>query len=245
MRGIPWIALPTSLLAAVDASIGGKTGVDTAHGKNLIGVFHQPRAVLVDLGLMATLPPAEIDNGLAEMAKHAVIADAGYLARLVFDADRLRRLEPEALERSIVRSIEIKSEVVSADTGERDYRQVLNLGHTIGHAIEAVTDYGVGHGLAVAAGLAVECDIAVRLGLMSADARDETRTALEHLGLPIAPPSGVDARELQAATKRDKKGRTGVARYALPAGIGQMSRCDRGWAREVPDDVVLAAIAGE
>jgi len=243
MRGVPWIALPTSLLAAVDASVGGKTGVDTDQGKNLIGVFHQPRAVLIDLELMATLPGEEIANGLAEMAKHAVVADERYLADLVQDAQPLRDLEPDALERAIARSVEIKGAIVAADTGERDYRQVLNLGHTIGHAIETVSGYALGHGLAVAAGLSVECGIASRLGLMSGADRDRVRAALERLGLPTAPPDGLEIDALLAAISRDKKGRAGKARYALPSGIGQMARGAQGWAREVPDDLVRAAIA--
>jgi 3-dehydroquinate synthase len=242
MRGVPWIALPTSLLAAVDASVGGKTGVDTDLGKNLIGAFHQPRAVLIDLELMQTLPGPEVDNGLTEMLKHAVIADASYLRSLVNEADRLRSLDPAVLEIAIARSIEIKGEVVAADTEERDYRQVLNLGHTIGHAIELVSRYRVSHGGAVAAGLAVECEIAARLGLMPGSARKEVVAALERLGLPVAPPAGTDPGELLQATKRDKKGRAGRPRYALPAGIGEMARGERGFAREVPDDVVLSAL---
>ncbi|MBW2278595.1 MAG: 3-dehydroquinate synthase, partial [Deltaproteobacteria bacterium] len=243
MRGVPWIALPTSLLAAVDASIGGKTGVDTTRGKNLIGVFHQPLVVLIDLRLISSLPKEEVDNGLAEMVKHALIADAGYLQQLVTDSEGLRHLDPGALEQSIVKSIEIKGAVVAADTQERDYRQVLNLGHTIGHALETVTEYEVSHGLAVAVGLSVECGIATRLGLMTSDARDEARAALEQLGLPIAAPEGIAAEALLGATKLDKKGRAGKARYALPVAIGQMSKTEQGYASEVPDDVVLAAIS--
>jgi 3-dehydroquinate synthase len=243
MRGVPWIALPTSLLGAVDASIGGKTGLDTDRGKNLIGAFHQPRAVVIDLTLMATLPAGEVDNGLAEMIKHAVIADAEYLVRIGRDAASLRRLRPETLAPAIVRSIEIKSEVVAADTAERDFRQVLNLGHTIGHAIELESEYGVGHGLAVAAGVSVECGIAARLGLMSEDDRDEVRAALQQVGLPIAPPAGIDRDALLRATARDKKSRGGVVRYALPAGVGRMARGEAGWGHEVPDEVVMAAIS--
>lgn len=245
LRGVPWIAVPTSLLAAVDAGVGGKVGVNAAAGKNLFGMFHQPLGVLIDLRLLTTLPPPEIDNGLAEMVKHAVIADPQYLERLEGDVDRLRALEPDALAEPIRRSVEIKSEVVAADTEERDLRQVLNLGHTIGHAIEAVSEFSIGHGLAVAAGLAVECGIACRLGLMESDDRDLVRDALDRLGLPTAPPDGLEPAALLEATKLDKKGRRGRPRYALPAAVGRMARGEQGFAREVPDDVVLAAIAGD
>jgi len=243
MRGVPWIAVPTSLLGAVDASVGGKTGVNTGSGKNLIGAFYQPRAVLIDLELMSTLPADEVDNGLAEMVKHAVIADAAYLAALTRDAARLRRHDPVALATAIRRSIEIKAAVVAADTEERDLRQVLNLGHTIGHAIEAMSDFAVGHGRAVAAGLSIECGIAARLGLMSIAARDEVRTALAGLGLPTAPPEGADPSRLLHAAAGDKKGRAGRPRYALPSEIGRMSVGEQGHAREVPDEVVLAALS--
>jgi 3-dehydroquinate synthase len=243
MRGVPWVALPTSLLAAVDASVGGKTGVNTETGKNLIGVFHQPRAVLIDLALVSTLPHGEIDNGLAEMAKHAVIADRSYLRALVESAERLRGLEPVVLEEAIRRSIEIKGAVVAADTAERDYRQVLNLGHTIGHAIETVSEYRVSHGRAVSVGISVECCIAARLGLISDSAVAEIRESLVRLGLPIAPPSETDPGDLLEATRRDKKGRAGQARYALPAAIGEMARSAEGFARTVPDDVVLTAVS--
>jgi 3-dehydroquinate synthase len=243
MRGVPWIPLPTSLLAAVDASIGGKVGVDTGAGKNLIGLFHQPRAVCIDPELIATLPAREVDNGLAEMAKHAIIADGGQLDRLVARVDALRGLDADALLEEIRRSVRIKAEIVSADSTERGLRQVLNLGHTIGHALEQVSGWSLGHGLAVAIGISVEAGIARRLELLDRAAQERIRTALSGLGLPIAVPAGIDSRALLDATERDKKGREGRPRYALPTGIGTMARQPvGGFTREVPDAVALDAI---
>jgi 3-dehydroquinate synthase len=244
MRGVPWIPLPTSLLAAVDASVGGKVGVDTEAGKNLIGLFHQPLGVCIDPELIATLPPTEVDNGLAEMAKHAIIADGGYLEQLVARTDAVRALDAQTLLDAIRRSVQIKARVVSADSAEQGLRQVLNLGHTIGHALEVVSGWSLGHGLAVSIGISVEAGIAHRLGLLDRESRDRIRAALDGLGLPVVPPIGTDPAALLDATKLDKKGRRGRTRYALPAGIGAMAGAlEGGFAREVPDRIVLEAIA--
>lgn len=241
-RGIPWIAAPTSLLAMVDASVGGKTGVNTPAGKNMVGTFFQPRAVLADLGCLSTLPRAELDNGLAEMVKHAVIADAAYLGDLIAAAEALRGLDPEAFARPVRRSVEIKAEVVSADPEERDLRQILNYGHTIAHAIESLSGYGTSHGRAVAAGVSVEAGIASSLGLLDPGERDRVRRALAQLELPLAPPPGMGHREILDATRMDKKGRRGRPRYALPEAIGRMARGPEGYGHEVEDAMVLAAL---
>ena len=242
MRGVPWIAMPTSLLAAVDAGIGGKTGVNTAAGKNLVGRFHQPHAVLIDLNLLATLPREEVDNGLAEMVKHAVIADSRYLDELVAAAPGLRNLDPGVLAGPIRRSAEIKARVVSDDPVEEDLRQVLNCGHTIAHAVELLSSYKVCHGHAVAAGLSVEAGIAQRLGLLDPGEVLRLRTALQRLGLPSAPPADLEPDALLRATRMDKKGRQGRARYALPAALGKMARGPEGYGHPVEDRVVLDAL---
>ena len=242
LRGVPWLALPTSLLAAVDASVGGKTGVNTPAGKNLVGTFYEPWAVCIDLHWLATLPAAEVDNGLAEMVKHAVLADAAYLDRLVASAPELRALAPEAVGPAIQRSLEIKAEVVTADPTEANRREVLNLGHTIGHAIEAVSGYTVSHGRAVAAGLAVEADIAVRLDLLDAADRTRLGAALDALALPTGPPAGTEPAALLAALTTDKKRRRGRVRFALPTGLGDLSPGPDGYAREVPEDVLRSVL---
>jgi 3-dehydroquinate synthase len=242
LRGVPWIAVPTSLLAAVDAGIGGKTGVNTTAGKNLVGTFHQPHAVLIDLNLLATLPPGEVDNGLAEMVKHAVIADGAYLDELESAAAGLRRLDPAALAGPVRRSVEIKARVVAGDPTEEDLRQVLNCGHTIAHALEVVSDYKINHGKAVAAGLSVEADIARRLGLLDPGEMLRLRAALKSLQLPAAPPADLDPEALLRATRMDKKGRQGRVRYALPEALGKMARGPEGYGHPVEDRVVLEAL---
>ena len=242
LRSVPWIAMPTSLLAAVDASIGGKTGVNTPAGKNLVGAFHQPHAVLADLDLLVTLPPGEAPNGLAEMLKHAVVADAGHLDELVGAADGLRELDPDALIGPVRRSVEIKAQVVSRDPEETDLRQVLNFGHTIAHAIEVISRHEIRHGFAVAAGMSVEAQIACELGLLDTLERDRLRSALRRLSLPLAPPVDLEAADLLEATRVDKKGRRGRPRYSLPAAIGKMARGPEGYGRPVDDQVVLAAL---
>lgn len=242
LRGVPWIAMPTSLLAAVDAGVGGKTGVNTKAGKNLVGTFHQPRAVLIDLDLLATLPPGEVDNGLAEMVKHAVIADGAHLDELEAAAAGLRRLDPAVLADPVRRSVEIKARVVAGDPTEEDLRQVLNCGHTIAHAVEAVSGYRIGHGRAVAAGLSVEAGIARITGLLDPGEVTRLRAALKNLGLPAAPPEDLEPEALLQATRTDKKGRRGRVRYALPEALGKMARGPEGYGHPVEDRVVLEAL---
>jgi len=242
LRGVPWVALPTSLLAAVDASVGGKVGVNTPHGKNLIGLFYQPQCVLVDLEFIQTLPSAEVDNGLAEMVKHGVIFDRDYFDLLISSGVALRTLSPDALRQPIVRSVEIKAAVVSEDPREGDFRQILNGGHTIAHAIEKVSRFQVSHGRAVAMGLSVEAGISEKLGLMSVEDKNHLRLGLGTLALPQGPPPEMDAEDILEATKGDKKGRGGQPRYALAQRVGKMSVSSTGYARPVPEDIVIGAI---
>jgi 3-dehydroquinate synthase len=218
LRGIPFLGLPSSLLAQVDASIGGKTAVNTRHGKNLIGAFHQPAAVLIDPELLSTLPPAEWGNGLAEMVKHAVIADAGFFAWIEAHAEELARpgaIDPHAL----WRCVEIKAEAVQADEREHGRRAILNFGHTIGHAVEALDPAG-GHGRAVAIGMRVE-SLAAReqLGLPGTE-RARLLRLLERLGLAERAPLGFD--RLRPHLGLDKKRRGGALRLALPRALGEM-----------------------
>ncbi|OGQ83935.1 MAG: 3-dehydroquinate synthase [Deltaproteobacteria bacterium RIFOXYA12_FULL_58_15] len=242
LRGVPWVAVPTSLLGAVDASVGGKVGVNTPAGKNLIGAFSQPLAVTIDLDLLTTLPAEQVDNGLGEMVKHAVIADANHLGELMTQSDSLRALDPNATFAPIVRSVEIKADVVNNDPTEQDLRQVLNLGHTIAHAFELLSDYQLSHGRAVAAGLSVEAGIAERLGLLSSKELDTIRAALVALKLPAIVPIQATTQGVLAATRGDKKSRRGRARYALPAGIGIMARGPEGYGHDVEDTIVVAVL---
>src|SRR5712691_6697542 len=160
LRGIPYVQVPTTLLAMIDSSIGGKTGVDVPAGKNLLGAFHQPRLVVVDLDVLGSLPPQQLASGMAEAVKHGVIGDAAYFAALERDPKAIAARNPDALERLVRRSVEIKAAVVVADEREAGRRAVLNFGHTVGHAIEATGRFSALHGEAVAIGMAYEARLA-------------------------------------------------------------------------------------
>lgn len=241
-RGIPCVQVPTSLLAMIDSSIGGKTGVDAPAGKNLIGSFHQPRLVVADLDTLATLPAVQLAAGMAEALKHGVIADADYFAFLERDHAGVKAKNPAALERVVTRSIEIKAQIVAQDERETGVRAVLNFGHTIGHAIEATTRFEVLHGEAVGIGMICEARLGERLGITAAGTAERLRRGLEAYGLPTALPSGSSASDLLAAMRVDKKARAGAIRFALPQGIGGMHHSSReGWT-VAPDPTAIAEI---
>jgi 3-dehydroquinate synthase len=246
MRGIPYVQVPTTLLAMVDASIGGKTGVDTAAGKNLVGAFHQPAAVLADPETLTTLPVGHLRAGLAEVIKHGVIADERYFARVVDDLpnvlDRRGERWLDAIMALVVRSVEIKAGVVDRDERESGVRKTLNFGHTLGHAIEVCGSYEMLHGEAVAAGMVLESDLAERAGIAEHGTHDQVREAVRAAGLPIGRPAAQDPARLLAATRTDKKVRGGVVEYALPRRVGTMACADRGWACPVSDELVLEVL---
>jgi 3-dehydroquinate synthase len=244
MRGVPVIQVPTSLLAMVDASVGGKTGVDTPAGKNLVGAFHQPAAVIVDPLVLQTLPPEQLRSGFAEIVKHGVVADAEYFERSSSFIERWslgnHQSVPE-LSAIIERSIEIKAAIVARDERESGLRKVLNFGHTIAHAIEAATSFGTLHGEAVAIGLVAEARMAERMGVaMNGTARVIER-ACRAAGLPTSVPQ-IPVDTLIGFTRSDKKARAGRVEYALPTRIGEMAGADRGWTIPVDDDVVREAL---
>ncbi len=244
LRGLPWVAVPTTLLAMIDSSIGGKTGVDVPEGKNLIGTFHQPCVVVADLEVLGTLAPAQLAAGVAEAVKHGVIADADYFAFLERERDAIAAKDPAALERVVVRSVEIKSEIVAADEREAGRRSVLNFGHTIGHAVEATSKFAVPHGEAVAIGMACEARLAERVGVAERGTADRIVRLLEAYGLPLEAPTAVPADDLLAAMRGDKKARAGAIRFALPRAIGAMhGSAERGWTVAVAEDVVRPLLA--
>jgi 3-dehydroquinate synthase len=247
MRGVPVVQVPTTLLAMIDASIGGKTGVDTPSGKNLVGAFHQPAAVVADPDVLKTLPPTHLRAGLAEAIKHGVIADAGYLESVVRlgSAGRLDDAGNDALVDLVTRSVEIKADVVRRDEREGGLRKVLNFGHTLGHAIEREMNYQMLHGEAVAIGMVVESVLAERIGVAESGTAEAVRRAVGRVGLPAAVPSGLAAESLVRATHADKKARAGQAEYALPSRIGAMAGEPRGWGVPVADDQVLAVLERE
>ena len=245
MRGIPYVQVPTTLLAMIDSSIGGKTGVDTPAGKNLVGAFHQPAAVVVDPATLGTLPLEQRRAGLAEAIKHGVIADAAYFETLRMSAAPLLAPDAaagEAMESLIARSIEIKADVVTRDEREGGVRKTLNFGHTIGHAVETLSGYTLLHGEAVAIGMIAESVLAERVGVAQPGTADRVREAVEGMGLPARRPRAVGAEQVLALTRADKKARAGTAEYALPSRIGSMAAAERGWGVRVPDATVLEVL---
>jgi len=222
LRGIDYVQVPTTLLAQVDASVGGKTAVNHPLGKNLVGAFHQPRLVLIDTGVLGTLPRRELVSGMAEVVKHAVVRDAALFARLEQDLEAIlaRRVAPAALDWLVARNVAIKAAVVAADEREADVRAVLNYGHTVGHAIEAATAYArYRHGEAVALGMAAAGALAVGRGLCSVADRDRQDALLRRLGLPEDFRS-VDVEQIVARTRADKKRAGGRLRLVVPRRLG-------------------------
>lgn len=248
MRGIPVIQLPTTLLAMVDASVGGKTAVDVPAGKNLVGAFHPPALVVADTSTLATLPAADLRSGLAEVLKHGVIADAGYLASTVEALPALTgpagTPDDASLLRTVLRSVEIKAAVVAADEREGGRRKILNFGHTLGHAVELASGYTLLHGEAVAIGMVLESRLAERLAIAAPGTASAVADAVSRAGLPLLPPPGParDIHRLLAATRLDKKARAGVAEYALPAAVGRMAGAESGWAVAVDERAVEALL---
>lgn len=243
LRGVPWLEVPTTLLSMLDAAVGGKTGVDTPNGKNLVGAFHQPVAVVMDPAVLATLPAIEIRNGLAEAVKHAVILDAVHFAWLGAAVGPILGRDARTIESLLRRNVGIKTEVVHADEHETGRRVILNAGHTIGHAVEAATGYAVSHGEAVSIGLVAEAEIGERLGVTERGTAGELSTLLERLGLPVRVPRGVAVDALIAAIRTDKKNRAGGIRLVLLARVGTVHGTDRGgWTVAVPETLIREAL---
>ena len=240
LRGVDVVQVPTTIVAQVDASIGGKTGVNLRQGKNLVGAFHQPRLVLADTEVLRALPREEVLAGLAEVVKHGVIRDEELFALLERSLEEVieMRVGAEELDDLIARNVRIKAGVVAADEREGGLRAILNYGHTLGHAIEAASDYGFRHGEAVLLGMAAAAEIADRLGLWeSAAARARHDALVERLGLRPGI-SGIDAGRIFEHTRADKKRASGRNRFILARGIGRVEVVDG-----VDDGVVREAIA--
>ncbi|MCI0340520.1 MAG: 3-dehydroquinate synthase [Planctomycetales bacterium] len=222
-RGIEWVAIPTTLLAMADAAIGGKTAANLPAGKNLVGAFHQPRAVLADPDCLRPLPPREFLSGLAEIAKAAVVGDRGLFERLEERADAVRARDARWLADAVAAAVAVKAAIVERDERESGERMHLNLGHTMGHAIEAAAGFGpIRHGEAVAIGLAAACRIGVARGLCDEALAVRVIGLLERLGLPTSAPAGLDLAAVAAALAQDKKSRAGKLRWVLPRAIGRV-----------------------
>jgi 3-dehydroquinate synthase len=241
MRGLPYLQAPTTLLAMLDASVGGKTGVDTAQGKNLVGAFHPPVAVVADPRVLHTLPEREYRSGLAEAVKHGLIAGREYFEWMERETAALLARDEAALTRLVRGSVEIKAEVVSGDEREAGRRAILNAGHTVAHALEQATGYGLPHGEAVALGLVSECDLAERLELAGKGLRRRVASLLEQLGLPVRLPVPVPPERLLAAMESDKKNRVREIRFALPTSLGRMDEGEQ-WTRAAPEAAIREAL---
>jgi 3-dehydroquinate synthase len=243
LRGIPFVQLPTTLLAMIDSSVGGKTGVDTATGKNLVGAFHQPRLVVADVATLKTLPRNQVSAGLAEALKHGAIADRNYFDRLLSSRDQLLGRDTGALAHAVTESVRIKALVVLEDEREHGRRAILNFGHTVGHAIEAATGYSLLHGEAIAIGMVVEAMIGVRLGLTDEADAKTLRSAIDKFGLPNAIPDDAKPDRLLEAMRHDKKARAGAIRLSLIKKLGHPLREESGsWTTAVSTEVLEEAL---
>jgi 3-dehydroquinate synthase len=222
MRGVPFIQLPTTLLAQVDSSVGGKVAVNHPRGKNIIGAFYQPKLVMADMNVLSTLEVRELKSGLAEVIKYGVIADGAFFAWLERNLEQLLVMEMEALARAVATSCKIKAAVVQEDETEKGYRAILNFGHTLGHAIEALTGYNTyRHGEAVAIGMVAESRLASVMGLLPAAEAQRIEDLIKKAGLPVQIPVHLSVDELLASMERDKKVLDGQYTFALPVQIGR------------------------
>lgn len=249
LRGVPVVQVPTTLLAMIDAAIGGKTGVDTPAGKNLVGAFHAPAAVIVDPLVLATLPSRHLIAGFAEAIKHGVVADAAYFAWVVEALPSIRTAPAAtgaagaAMLALIAGSIAIKGDVVARDAREAGVRKILNFGHTLGHALETERDYALLHGEAIAIGMALEARLAELAAVAAPGTAAAIDAALERATLPRTLPSGVDRDALIHLTHADKKARASVVAYALPRRIGSMAGADTAWAVPISDALAHRALS--
>lgn len=239
MRGVPFVQVPTTLLAQVDSSVGGKTGINHPAGKNMVGAFYQPQMVVCDLDTLRTLPPRELSAGLAEVIKYGPIADLKFLDWIEVNISALLACDPQALGLAVKRSCEIKAWVVGKDERESGLRAILNFGHTFGHAIEAGMGYGAWlHGEAVGAGMVMAAELSQRLGLISPDYVQRLRRLIAAAGLPTqAPVLGTDNAERYLELMRlDKKAQDGAIRFVVIHADGHASM------QQAPDDMVCEVI---
>lgn len=245
MRGIPVVHVPTTLAGMVDAAIGGKTGVDTPVGKNLVGSFHPAAGILIDPEVLVTLPLREFQAGMAEVLKHGAIADAAYFHEVASGLPGLLSVAEtggQELRRIVFRSVEIKVEVVRADPREAGIRKILNFGHTLGHAIEAASDYALLHGEAIAIGMVAETVAAEAAGVTEAGTSEALRRALVSAGLPVAVPTGLTPERVLDIAAADKKKRGGILEFAVPHRIGEAAAAGAGWVVRLPEGLIMEAL---
>lgn len=242
-RGIPFINYATTLLSAADASVGGKTAVDTPLATNLIGLFNQPKKVYLDIKAWSTLPKREICSGLAETIKHACISDKDFFEYIEKNIEEILALKTEVCEHIAEENCKIKYKVVMKDERESGLREILNLGHTVGRAIETVSEYKLLHGEALSIGLVAEVKLAYKLGYVTAEERDRVINLLEKANLPIAIPEYIDREKLVKKLYTDKKVRDGKLRFVLQKGIGNVVEFENGqFATPISEEVAREII---
>jgi 3-dehydroquinate synthase len=241
-RGLPYVQIPTTLVACVDSSIGGKTAVDTPHGKNLIGAFHQPWAVFIDVSTLLTLNEKEIREGLAEVIKYGVISDSDLFSFLEENMDHIFSYDKEALTHIITRGCEIKAEVVEKDERESNLRKILNFGHTIGHAVENLSDYTISHGEAISIGMVVEGKIAVKMNLWNQADLNKLVRLIQKAGLPTTVPDYMSAGDIIDTMKLDKKSRGGSIEMVLPDKIGGMAKDGGSYGIKIEESIIELVI---
>lgn len=222
MRGVDFVQIPTTLLAQVDSSVGGKTGVDIVEGKNLLGAFYQPKAVFIDGSVLITLEHQELLGGLAEVIKHAIIKDPSFFDFLDNHREKILALDAAAINEIVATCCRIKAEVVAADEKEKNLRRILNFGHTFGHCLESVSNYKIIHGLGVSMGMVTAARLAVLLGIFEQQQCDRIVQLLTDYGLPTKIPVDLDRKRIKSFFKVDKKSVDGVLSFVLPTSIGEV-----------------------
>ena len=238
LRGINFVQVPTTLLAMVDSSIGGKTGVNLKSGKNLVGSFYQPKKVYICPEFLESLPKSEVAAGMSEVIKHAIVADARLFYFIEQNISKIISLDPNVMEQLIEKNCKIKAEVVEKDEKEVNYRKIINYGHTIGHALESIGNYKqFSHGQAVAIGMRVEAKISQKMGFLNLEEENKIKNLLEQIGLPTKMPK-IDLHKVIAATRKDKKAVSGKVYYSLPQKIGKMHQ-QNGSYSILPDDKIV------
>ncbi|MBI2990298.1 MAG: 3-dehydroquinate synthase [Candidatus Magasanikbacteria bacterium] len=242
MRGIPYVHVPTTFLSMVDSSIGGKTGVNTAYGKNLIGAYHQPRLVLQDLKMLKDLPEHQMVNGLFEAIKMFCTSDADMFAYVRDNREALFAKDQTVLLRIVEGAVKIKAGIVSMDERESNERMLLNFGHTIGHALELLSDYRIPHGYAVACGMIAETKMAELAGIAEPGLTTQIKELLVSCGLDTEPLSLFNPEDVLSATAKDKKTRKAVVRYIQLERIGEPHRADEAYAVPVDGNIALKAL---
>jgi len=239
LRGVPLVQIPTTLLAQVDSSIGGKVAIDHGQLKNMIGAFYQPRLVIADTSTLKTLPAEELAKGLAEVIKSAAIGDERFFVFLEGNLDKIKSRDEGALEESVFQSIKIKVDVVEKDEMDLGLRNILNYGHTIGHAVESVSDFRIGHGQAVAIGMVMAAKISSQMGILNGNEVARLKKVIEKAGLPTEMPD-LKPEEIIQAMKHDKKVRENKVRFVLLKSIGDVFVSD-----EVSQALVERILSGD